>query len=151
MRKVVHFTILFLLAFCVYAQDAGRISELLQTKEATYGQAAYLAAVYKNAVADDATEQAAFAAMVEQGYISASKNHDDIIPLQDIAKLFALTTELKGGLFYSLFHSSRYAYRELKAKGILPQTTDPAQSIAGRDAITVLNNCIELTAEGAEK
>jgi hypothetical protein len=43
---------------------------------------------------------------------------------------------------YRLTGAQRYAFKELKAKGVLPQTADPGMKISGRDAIGILNKLI---------
>ena len=145
MKKLaVALVLVALVSATAFSQSADIITQLLETNETTYGQAAYLAAVYKESVSETATEQDALQAMVDAGYIDASKSADSVIPLKDLAKLCARVTGIRGGLFYSLTHAPRYAYRELKAKGIVPQSSDPSQKVSGRDALAVLNGCIKL-------
>lgn len=151
MKKLATVAALILLAGAAAgAQSADSISQLLQTDETTYGQAAYLAAVYNESIAEDATEADAFAAMVDAGYIASSRSADSAISLKELSRLYAGVTGVRGGLFYTLTHAPRYAYRELKAKGVVPQNADPSQKVSGRDTLAVLNGCIALTAGGDE-
>ena len=54
----------------VNAQSAEKISALLKTKQITKGQAAYLAATFKNLVGEDASEEDAFKILSENKYFS---------------------------------------------------------------------------------
>ncbi|MBQ6781503.1 MAG: hypothetical protein IJP62_09775 [Treponema sp.] len=134
----------------VHAQSAEKISEIIKTKDVTYGQMSYLAGVYNMRVSDHASYEQSFEALRQAGLISPDVSIDDKIPLQEAAFLCADAAGVKGGLFYSLFHNPRYAYRELKAQGILPQSVDSGMSINGRDAIAILNGCIALTGGNEE-
>lgn len=125
----------------VNAQSAEKISALLKTQQVTKGQTAYLAATFKNMVSDDASEEDAFNILMEKKYFSAKDSSGDLITLGKACEIFSKAVDLKGGLFYSITHNSRYAYRELKAKGILPSDVDPSLKISGRDAIAILDGC----------
>ncbi len=132
-----------------FAQDAGKITEILNSEKVTYGQAAYLVAVYTGAVSDNASDEAALKKLSETGLI---KNTDakDAITLSEYSQLCAKAVNLKGGLFYSLSGNARYVVKELKAKGVLPMDADPDYSVDGHEALSLLSNCIELTSGGAE-
>lgn len=151
MKKVIAVSAALLLAAAsLCAQSAERISSIITSREITYGQAAYLTASYRyesegKAEAEPLSEEAAFTEMVTGGYISQKHQAGDTIPLNELSLLYMRVTNLSGGLFYSLFHTPRYAYRELKAQGLIPEKSDPSQKVAGRDSIALLSGCIELT------
>ena len=64
------------------------------------------------------------------------------ITLSELSFICTKLGNIKGGLFYTIFPSPRYAFRELKAKGILPQNADPDEKPSGRDVVAVFNGCI---------
>ncbi len=143
-------TTLLLLAMTASAQSAEKISSILKARETTCAQAAYLAAAYLtdrdgNAVSDELTEQSAFDQMVTAGYISEKRSPDDAIKLKELANMYMHVTGASGGLFYSLFHTPRYAIRDLKARGVIPERADPSQTVNGRDTIAVMNGCISIS------
>ena len=140
MRKFLIFLLITLFSVVVVnAQSAEKISALLKTQQITKGQAAYLAATFKNLVGEDASEEDAFKILSENKYFSEKESCDELITLGKVSALFAKAVEFKGGLFYSITHNSRYSYRELKAKGILPSEADPSFKVSGRDAIVILD------------
>lgn len=146
MKKVL-LSVAFLAAISAFAhsQSAEKLTEIIATPVATYGQVAYITGVYQGTVQEDASYEAAFETLQKDGIIKSAATPDQKIPLQETAFLCAKATKLKGGLFYSLFHNSRYAYRELKAKKILPPSVDSSMTVSGRDVIAVLNGCVGLT------
>ena len=120
-----------------------KVSEIIKTEKTTFGQAAYLVGVYSGSVEESSDYDKAVSALKEKGVISADVDSNKEINLAELSYLCMQTTEMNGGLFYTLFPGPRYAFRELKARGILPALADPGVKVNGRDAIAVLNGCIE--------
>ena len=146
MKKVLlSAALLYLLSFCAYTQSAEKLTEIIAAPNVTYGQVAYITGVYQGTVQESASYETAFETLQKDGIIKADATPGETISLQETAFLCARATNLKGGLFYTLFHNSRYAYKELKAKKLLPQSTDSSMPVSGRDAIAVLTACIRLT------
>lgn len=146
MKKSIVLPVLLLLSLTMlHAQSAGNISDIITTENATYGQAAYLAGVYQGSVNESASFTQAFDAFKQSGLIRENVNQDDKITLKDASFLFMQATGTKGGLFYTLFKNPRYAYRELKARKILPAYTDSDMFLSGRDAIALINDCARLS------
>lgn len=132
-----------LLSTALFAQSSEKVSEIIKTEKTTFGQAAYLVGVYSGSVEESSDYDKAVSALKEKGVISADVDSNKEINLAELSYLCMQTTEMNGGLFYTLFPGPRYAFRELKARGILPALADPGVKVNGRDAIAVLNGCIE--------
>ena len=141
-KKVLPLLLLFT-AGALYAQSADRITEMLESSSATYGQVCYISAVYKGLIDDTATEEDAVSALKNAGIISAAVQPSDTVQLSSLAGLYAKIWKIKGGLFYTLFHNDRYAFRELKAQGIIPDSSDPEQQVSGRTALSFFNACMD--------
>ena len=140
----------------IFAQSSEMISKIIKSEKATYSQAAYLPAVYANLITEkeslgtfaqgsQASNEAALEAFKSRGWVSSSVNADSEITLGQVCYLYAKALNIKGGLFYSLFHSERYAFKEFKAKGILPSEADPDMKLSGRESIDIFNSCLEFT------
>ena len=128
-----------------YAQSSEQLSEILKSPSVTAAQASYLAAVYANAIGDEDDASQAFEAMQKEGLFSDEVTADSEVNLAQVSYVYMQALGLKGGLFYTLFPSKRYAFKELKAKGILPKEADPSMKISGRDSIDIFNTCLGLT------
>ena len=129
--------------FSISAQSSEKLSEIISSKKITSGQAAYLSAVYLNAVQEQADYSPSVKALEELSLLKEGTSPNDFISIDQCAFLFAKTTGIKGGLFYTLFPTPRYAFKELQAKKIIPPDQDPSFSLSGRDAIAILNGCID--------
>ncbi len=136
---------LFVPLSAVFSQSSEKISEYLDEDFLTNEQISYLAAVYKNLVPEDSDYTQAFEALKNENLFPKDASGEKLADLETVAKVYADATGIKGGILYTLTKSKRYAFKELKAKGILPETADPSTRVTGRDAIAIFNGCIETT------
>lgn len=124
---------------CIFAQNAQKISEILESEKISNAQASYFVCVYQN-FADEATqENEAFEILAQKNLFKSQEKPEEKISLCQSCYLIAESSEMKGGIFYSIFHSPRYAFREFKALGIVPQNADPKQKVSGSEFIALLN------------
>ena len=146
MRKFIALvTFFFVTAFVVTAQSSERVSEIISADYVSNAQVAYLAASYKNLTGDNPANEDLYKVLNENGFSLDIEKADEKADLQSVCYVFAKATDLKGGICYSLFKSPRYALRELKANGIIPSKSDPSMKISGRQTISILKSCIELS------
>lgn len=145
MKKVVLYVILSfgLLCFPLIAQSADMVTDMIKTNEVTWAQAAYFAATWLNPEQNFTNGQEALDFLSSQNIIS-TKDPDSLITLQQLSGLCVRTWKIKGGLMYTLTKADRYAFRELKAKGIIDSSDDPSKKVTGRLALDVINSCSEL-------
>ncbi|MCR5044950.1 MAG: hypothetical protein K6A42_00045 [Treponema sp.] len=143
MKRFAALIAFFLLAYVASAQSAERISQIISTKEITYGQCAWLACVSSQLIEDDADYDKALPIALEKGWIDSGAIVDKPIKLQKLCGLFVRSSGMKCGLFYRLTKSDRYAYKELKANGTLDFNADPAMNVSGQNAVNVLNGCLK--------
>lgn len=144
MKKItISFLMALVLSFSVFSQSAELMSELLNTEKVTCLQASYLPAVYVSLVGEDASQEEAYAALLDNGYF---KNLDSqkVMTLSELSFVYTKALGISGGLFYTLFKSPRYAFKELKARGILPPEADPDSFVSGHDVVDLFNNCLEI-------
>lgn len=140
MRKKLAFFLAFaLLGFAAFAQNSQKVSALLESEEITKGQAAYFVCVYKNIADEVATEDEAFSTLASQNLFGGGESADEAISLDKACFVIARVSDMKGGVFYSLSHSARYAFREFKALGIVPSNAAPQQTVSGGEFLALLN------------
>lgn len=140
-----------------FAQSSDKLTAIIKSETLTCGQASYLPALYTNLISEDDSQSvgdlglnnsqnnSAFEVLKTNGYFSPDVTADSEITLAQVSFIYMKALQLKGGLFYTLTKSQRYAFKELKAKGILPTEADPSMKISGREAIDIFNSCLELT------
>jgi len=136
------FTVAALTASAAFSQSSQKLSEIINTQKATYGQVAYLSAVYSSLIDEEADYSEAVQKLKENNLIKSDTDAASPVKLQDLSYICAKTANLKGGLFYTLTDSPRYALRELKAKGIVPAVKDPSSYVTGREVIAVFNELL---------
>lgn len=131
-----------LFSVAAFAQSSEKLTEIISTEHVTCGQVAYLAATYSSAISEEDGDEKAFEVFKENGCFGPAVLASDEATLAEVSNLLIKVTNTKCGLMYRLTGAQRYAFKELKAKGVLPQTADPGMKISGRDAIGILNKLI---------
>lgn len=151
MKKITILSIAFAI-FCTtatFAQSADRLTEMIKTKEASWGQACYFSAVYSGFISEDAPYSDAINALKEKGYFNSTPDEASLISLKDYANICVKTFNIKGSLFYTIFKTPRYAFRLLKANGLIPSSSDPSKISTGHEALDLFTICMDKYGEGA--
>mgnify|MGYP000887519724 CR=1 FL=1 len=140
-----------LFAAALFGQSAQRLDQILEAKEATFGQAAYLMLTAGDSISDTADFKTAFDELknVNPKWIPDSVSEADIIPLGTYALLLMQTFDIKGGLMYRMYPCARYAYRDLRYLAVIQGKTDPSDSVTGVSMLQMFGR-IE-TVQGGEK
>ena len=144
MKRKISVLFSLLLGISLYAQSADVITELLESKQATFGQVCYLAAVQKNFVAENATYEEAVQSMFENGLIPESEDALAPIPLVDIAYIYSHLWPVEGGLMFRLTKGSpRYAFKQFQSDGILSRKQEPSDFVSGAKALSIYTACVK--------
>lgn len=138
-RKLVFAFIFAVFGFAGFCQNSGKISELLAAEEISNGQASYFVCVYQNLSDENILDDEAFSVLAEKKLFAGSEKSDEKITLSKACYLVARASNMKGGIFYSIFGSKRYAFREFKALKIIPDKADPMQKVSGQEFLAILN------------
>lgn len=140
MRKKLFFALIFaVFGFAGFCQNSEKISELLNTEEISKGQASYFVCVSQNFAQENVPDDEAFSVLAEKQFFGGAENPAEKIALSKACFLVARASNMKGGIFYSIFGSERYAFREFKALKIIPENSDPMQKVSGREFLALLN------------
>ncbi|MCQ2241584.1 hypothetical protein [Treponema sp.] len=142
MKKIFTLLIAAVLSVCVYAQSADKVSEIISTKEATYGQSAYLTASALGIVKNNATYEDALEILKDKGVVSSSVKASDVINLRELSWLCAYTWKIEGSLMLKLFNTPRYTFRQMKADEVIADSADPMDVPSGRNLLAVITDCI---------
>lgn len=138
-----YFTCIFALLFSVmiYAQSSEVITEILESKEATFGQVCYFIATQQDLIDENDSFTQAIQVLYNEGQIPHIIHSDTPIPLVDVAFLFAQAWNVKGGLMYKLFNGApRYAFKQLKSDGIIPKNKYPRTIVSGRQILDMFTS-----------
>ena len=84
-----------------------------------------------------------YAFLYENGQLPSKVYEASPAPLVNVAFIFAQIWDIKGGLLYRAFHGApRYAYKQLKADGVLPDFSDPGLVMTGAEALNLYTSCV---------
>ena len=140
------FILSFSATFSVFSQSAEKLSDVLASEKVTLGQLSYLAGTCGLGLPDETDYSTAFEKIKEQNLLPKSVIKDasegDVATISQAAYLFMKSTNLSGGVMYKLTNAKRYAFKEVKARGILPPNADPNSTLDGHDAFAILNGCL---------
>lgn len=129
----------------IYSQSSELITNIIKAERATCEQISYLPALYANKISEEDTEAKAFEILQNDGLFSSDFSASTEVTLDQACYVYAKALGVKGGLFYTLFPSPRYAFKEFKAQGLLPAQADPDMHLSGRDSLDLFNSCLEAT------
>ncbi len=144
-KILVFFLAFFLAFFCVsaWAQSSEKLTEIISSETVTVGQIAYLAGTCGQGLDENEDYDTALAFLKDKGIVSNALEAQDEATASIAANIFMKNAGISGGLFYRIFGCDRYAFKELKNIGLIPQTVDPDMKISGRDAISILNDTLD--------
>ena len=135
MKRVIVFFLFCMFLTAVYAQSPERITEILNSPQATYGQASYICASARDFIEDDASYEEALQALKSEGFIKGAHYADEPIKIKHLAKLCIKTWDVQNGIMYRLTGASRYALRVLKADGVIADAKEPASIPSGMELL----------------
>ena len=133
--------ILLFSATAARGQTAIDIERLLDAKEITCSQAAYLvlAAALENPPQNPET---AFGMALENGWLPAKSESGGGLTLGGLSLLMMKAFNIKGGLMYRLFPLGRYAYREMTSRGFIEGRSYSAFTVSGEQFLRILENVL---------
>jgi len=140
---------LFLFPVFAFAQTAAELDALLQTKAVTTKVAVRFvmgsAGWTPPELSGEAANNLAYRTALSMGWVKSGP--DDAISLQEAAFIFMNVFELKGGIMYTIFHSPRYAYREMLYLKLIPGRTYANMTLSGQRFLQILGKILNYTGE----
>ncbi len=149
MKKITFITLVLALfaAGTVTAQSADKVTRMIGSEQVTLGQFSYFSASALGLVDDSATDEQAFQALKDNGYVKTKGSCDSPISLSQAAFICVKVWNIRGSLLLKLFPSPRYAFRQLQAEGIISTSADPSRKINGHEALNLLTSCMDAYGE----
>lgn len=135
-------TIAVAAAFTANAQSFEKISEILDSEEVNLAQISYMAGTCGFNLPENSNYTTAFEEMKRRRFFKQDAKESDKATLAQASYVFMKAAKMDGGLMYKITDSKRYAFKELKARGVIPQTAEASLPLSGHDAINLLNSCI---------
>ena len=150
MKVVILILCLLLIPAFLFAQSpqesistAAEIETLLNTKTVTYAHASRFILQAANVFTTIDTNEA-FNFASERDWLPKDLSSGDQAKLSHLSLLLMNSFNIKGGLFYSLFGSPHYAYRELVYLGVIQGRHAPNMPVSGEDMLFYINRLIAI-------
>jgi outer membrane protein OmpA-like peptidoglycan-associated protein len=142
------FVVCFMLVSAfVPAQTAQRIEQLLEKETIAYREATWIILEasgkfsYVNTDVVSSPERA-YRYAAENGWLPRNITPDTNATLEGVSLIIMHSFGIKGGIFYSIFKSPHYAYRELVYRGIIQGRVSPKMAVSGDMLIFGTNQTI---------
>ncbi len=145
MKKSIFLLFLFFLSgFTVFSQDAAAITELLQKPVADLKDFSYMVA---SSAGRSGTPFEAYTFCDRYNVFPMTAAADTPITVKMISQFYMKAYQLNGGILWSIFKSPRYAFRELKHKGLWSGYLDPDTRLSGRELLRIAGKFANLFPE----
>lgn len=143
--RVLFLSLLAFFAVSAYAQNADVVSALLEEDKATLGQVSYLCATQMGLIPETASEDQAVEALKQAGIIKDSPRLTAASPVRmnQFAYILCESWNIQESLMYRLMPNKRYAFMQLKALGIMPQSTVGLKKVTGQEVLNCITVCIQ--------
>jgi len=144
MRRIFSVLLVLFVGGLAFAQSADVVTDILQTDEVTYGQVCYLSAIHQGLISENAGYEEAVDALLSRGQLPEDVGAYDSVFMANLAFIYLqIWPNVKGGLMFRLTKGSpRYAFKQLKADGIVEQNIDPNSVVSGPEALNILTSCM---------
>lgn len=137
-------------AASMFAQSADFITALLEADSVTAGQVCYLVATGMGLADEEASEEDALNALERARIAKVGWTADAGVTYAEAAGLLIRFWDVNTGLFYRITKSDRYAFRQLKVDGVVPQNADPSFRPSGTDVLNMYTAGDDLYGGGAD-
>lgn len=138
-RKKVGWVVAVIIAFAVVSVTAqDRMLDIMDTELLTVGDAAYLTALCMERITDADSNEAAVAALQDVKGVT-DWDISAVITLKQFAHLALTATGASKNLWYRVGHAPYYAFRDLKAQGIVAPKTLPSAAVSGKEALRIFS------------
>ena len=126
-----------------FGQSAEKVSEMLEKKETTLGDVSYFSAVSQELAKEKTSSEECFKILKDKGFFSESQKASDAATIGDVAFVCSKTFGIEESLMYKIFKNKRYAYRQIKALGMLSSSSQESDCASGNDILALFSECIE--------
>jgi hypothetical protein len=122
----------------VHAQSNERVDELLLQAQARFDSTAYIVLAAGGLIQETDGLDVAFAKAKELGWTGKSGTPEGLVRADTLSFMIMKSLGLKGGVMYSLFPGSRYAYRELVFRNAINARGGPSRLVTGEEVMRTL-------------
>ena len=150
---------LFFIPAFVQAQTAAELEAILETSAVTCAQAAWFVssaagdrtspgAGSSNAASSNITSaEASFQQALAKGWLKKGTTPGESITLGKLSFLVMKAFGMRGGLMYTIFPGTRYAFRTMVNRSYIQGAADPAMTVSGERFLHILGKALNAGGE----
>jgi hypothetical protein len=142
-KVIISLLALFLAVLPLEAQSNAVLDTLLDSREAAFGDTAYLVLSAAKVIPEKATPADAVWTLQAKNWGIAGRPAKEPITVGEYSFLLMQAFEVRGGILYRLFPGPRYACRELAFLGLLEGSTAARRRLSGGEAVRILSRFLE--------
>ena len=142
--------IIFINPVLLHASTAEEIEILLSSGTITYAQASRFILEAANALVTRNSDEA-FIHAVRNNWLPGNISSIGSARLDHISLLLMGSFNISGGIMYSFFRNSHYAYRELVYLNIIQGRVDPMMLVSGERLLFYVNRILEYQESAARQ
>ncbi|MCL2069797.1 MAG: hypothetical protein FWH19_02285 [Treponema sp.] len=143
LKKSLCLCVFLLLPVFIFPQTAQRIEGLLASNAINYGQLAQFV-LEAAEIPGVGSPELAFQYAQQRNWLPSNATVGQPARLRGLSLLVMQAFEIQGGIFYSLFGSPHYAYRELVYRNIIVGRSDPGMLVSGDTLLYVVGRVLSL-------
>ena len=143
MNRLFLFFAICIIATQVNAQVAGKLTQIINTEQATYGQACYMSAVATGMAQDTDTYERCFDILKSEDIIRGNPSLKDPITAKNFAYMISKTWNINNSVFYRITNHPRYAFKQMKAAGVIPSNYYPNKILSGQEMLNIITLCLD--------
>ena len=136
-------TLLIFTSIHLFSQEAAYLEKLSKKEKASYQDAVYLVAAYTGKLSENSSFNDHIDLLKKEYPKLKEKKPERILRIGDLAYLICTVKNIKGGIWYSVSKSGRYATRELIYKQIFPQGVSEWDIVSGMELLNTLGKVAE--------
>jgi hypothetical protein len=143
------FFLLVMINAFLSAQSNYFIDQLMDKKQATYGEAAFMALSAAGLVSPDGTVPAAMT-FLESSKWGFLKKSEEPATLGDLCYLLMRAFKTSGGVMYSIIPGPRDAVREYEYLGFVRKNPIPTRLVSGEEVVQIVGKVLVDREEAAQ-
>jgi hypothetical protein len=136
------FVLLFAFIPGIVSQSNQSIDTLLNEDPASFGSTAVFILSASGMIEQDAPVESAMRAVALLNRRLGERDPLDPVRTGEFSLMVMRAFDLQGGIWYSITHSKRYAFRELAYLGFLERKDGPFRRMSGEDVLSTLSRVV---------
>ena len=127
----------------ICAQSNRIVDEILNSSEMDLFHSAYILSYASGRLPENETPEGFTGLLASANDYFLDFQPDYTLNTAEFSLALMTMLEIKGGVMYSIFHSPRYAFREMISKGIIDKESSASSTISGETVLNIIQKAMK--------